>query len=807
MSGIRLSLLVSLSLTLAGCGDVSQPQSDGAADVVDADVAEAGADVEADSGPGVDSALDVTSELQPDEPDIDLTLDTDQDGLPDHIEEGLGTDPRDPDSDRDGVSDGDEVNEDTDPLDPSSASAWLPDLLTDHPRLYFSADDLPSLRERAALREGPHAVLYARLRSIAQREPPTNEGPLFDSPASQSQGQIAEAAAFVGLLEGDEVLLQKAVELMAAPFPDPAEIEIDMQYDIREAQGLAGFCSAYDMLAGSDLVDEDQLDAARAGLEARLDAFREVLTTPPWEWALSIVQNNHAGKVDSALGLCAIALNDRPTAALDINEGITGLVFMLADVQAGPEGGHAEGWNYLTYGSNSYLPFMAAYHRVAGGETRPYRTMEPFSATDPRIGEVVDIVDPVEDPRIRAMYELALWSVFPNGLLPDTDDANQAALHGGLLAALYQDARYLWNWDAAAVSYMASWAEVATFALLDPAMEPGEPEWEADGSFPDDGFALLRSGLEADATYFLIQGEHGPMRIEGGGHEHPDATSFLLWHGGEYLLLDAGYVNWDNRLIVNKATDHNLILVDGEGPPADDDLGLNIGVDAFIDEWDPSPRLSSVRVSTHYVHTDVERRVVRVDGRYFVVADRVAPDDGEDHTYTFQLNGNGDSERDTYDQLDDGGLWRQPLARVEVHTSPAHGTPAYGERQEEHGLSYGRWTTHSSLEVKVTAAATGFLSVVYPTLGDEPRPSVQLAVQGGGVVAYCVSTDAGTGVVVQNLGPDDVELALSDCAIPGGEHSLSAPGGLTILHLDGDGSPEYHRQFEGRAVSYDGESL
>jgi len=65
-------------------------------------------------------------EAPPDDPDAVVEVispDTDEDGLTDHEEGLIGTDPKDPDSDDDGMNDGDEVDEGSDPLNGSSYPA------------------------------------------------------------------------------------------------------------------------------------------------------------------------------------------------------------------------------------------------------------------------------------------------------------------------------------------------------------------------------------------------------------------------------------------------------------------------------------------------------------------------------------------------------------------------------------------------------------------------------------------------------------------------------------------------------------
>ena len=49
-------------------------------------------------------------------------------------------------------------------------------------------------------------------------------------------------------------------------------------------------------------------------------------------------------------------------------------------------------------------------------------------------------------------------------------------------------------------------------------------------------------------------------------HEHPDTASYQLHAFGERLLLDPGYLTFETRSEVNKASDHNIVLVNGTGP-------------------------------------------------------------------------------------------------------------------------------------------------------------------------------------------------------------------------------------------------
>lgn len=766
-----------------------------------------------DQGPALDASDAALLEDQGGrdlQPDLDPTLDSDGDGLTDLEERALGTDPLRRDSDEDGVDDGAEVAAGTQPLDPADAPAWQPGALGPHPRLFFGSEDLPRLRALAAAPTGGHAAVWQRLQALASAQPPPNEGPQFDSGASSTRGLIAKAAAFVGLIQGDAALTEKALDLATFAFPAPEELADTYNYDIREAQGLAGFCSAYDLLAGTPDLDPDRLAEARRQLERRIDAFRWVTSSTTLALLLRVAPNNHPAKVEAALGLCALALNERPGAALDMNEGITGLRFYLTRMQRSPEGGFAEGYNYLVYGSNSYLPFLAAYHRFARGRTLPYRVVGTWTlGLDPDARGTVPVLDPVADPDFADIYRMALQATRPDGLTPETDDANPVGLHGGLLAALFAEPRYLHNWALPAVGYASEFAEVATFAQLDPELEPVAPDWPADAFWAEAGFAQLRSDLGPDALWFLIQGEHGPVRLWGLMHEHPDAGNLMLWYRGEPLLIDAGYINWDFRERVNTAQDHNLVLVDGEGPPHDQILN-GIGVDAFLEAWDPSPEASFVQVRARYREVDVLRQVARVGGEFFVVADLLDPLDGGEHRYTFQMNGKAGEEvpDSAFELSPQGGRWTRPRAAVEVACQALQGDQETSQRAEEHVEVWGRFATHATLDVAASMSGpAGFLSLLLPSASDEPGPSAQLLRPEEGLAVACVRGAQGTTVVTLQRGPAAREVALSPCGEALGEATLLAPAGLSLLQFDGAGGLVWQRQYGEGGLQLDGVEL
>jgi hypothetical protein len=788
----------------AGGAD-SRERPDGAPDgagAVDGDAPPADARPAApdDAAPG-DAALDLGP---PDAaPDVDPTLDSDGDGLRDVEELALGTDPLRADSDEDGTPDGVEVADGTDPTDPASARTWQVAALGPPPHVFFGAEDVPVLRARLAAPGAPPWVsaVYGRVRALAQAAPPVAAGEGYDGAVSEVRGRIALAAAFVGLMEQDAALLAKAADLLAAPFPDPRGLDLDAQYNLWESEALNGFCPAWDLLAGSGevapgLLPAGRVAAAREGILRRVVAFRQVIYTQPYSVWLSIQANNHSMKPLTAMGLCALALNDQPWAAHGLNEALTGFLFRLLHVQGTPDGGFAEGWNYLNYGANNYLPFLAAYHRFARGRTLPYRHVATFTAAGaPDAGRVVPVPDPAGDERVRAIWLRALWSAFPNGLLPNTDDANATPLHGGLVAALFDDPRFLWNWQLTAVGWFAGAAEVPTLALLDPAMAAAPPDWPLDGVAGEAGCAVFRSDLGEEALWALVQGEHGRVRVNATGHEHPDATNLLLWAGGEPLLIDPGYIDWTQHERVNAATDHNLVLVDGAGPPGPD-LGWVVGVDAFLEAEPADAWLTPVVVRATWARTDVQRRVVRVAGAFFLVEDRLDPRDGGEHTYTFQMNGYGGYEvaDGAFELLPDGGRWIRPRARVQVAVQPLAGAAQPAERPEEHATGHGTWATHACLTVTASMPApAGFLSAAVPTRSGSLAPEVATERPTDGVAVVRVGLAAGLTIAVLNRAGAPAAVG----GIGPGAAVLTAPVGLSVLVVDWNGVPLHARSFDG----------
>jgi len=553
------------------------------------------------------------------------------------------------------------------------------------------------------------------------------------------------------------------------PFPDPRELDYNQHYDLFESHALVAMCTAWDYLAGNPLASEDRLRTARDRLLERIGDYYYIGHQGNYFFMIVFSQNNHAIKYFAGLGMCALALNERTTAARDMSEAMTALDFLLNIYQASEsEGGYAEGFNYLQYGAMTFLPFFAAYHRWADGASRPYFGVPGLQNGSPHEGKVALIPDFGNHPTTRAIFLRSLWASMPDGLMPPTDDGRPVGLYGALLDYLFDFDGFLWQWFRPAVGWMSGGATTASLALYDGTPAPEHPGLDdlagygREGSAPEAGFAVLRTSWEPDASVLVLQGEHGNVRENAEGHEHRDELSFLLHAYGQLLIIDPGYSDWANRDQIEAPSDHNTILVDGQGAPcggwwgesgcADgkEDL-VEYGVDAHLGDFHQDGSIAWVQVQVSYREVTFVRRVLRLDDRFYVIEDRALDDTG--HNYTLLLNGlaGGNVPSSSFTMLSDGARWAGPKAWVEAHVMPFTSTATYGHAIEEHELAANQGSTHEKLTASAHMSSyAGFLTLLVPGPAGEAAPLVETTGNFAGVRAMTWVVGDRRYVVVSN---------------------------------------------------------
>ena len=321
---------------------------------------------------------------------------------------------------------------------------------------------------------------------------------------------------------------------------------------------------------------------------------------------------------------------------------------------------------------------------------------------------------------------------------------------------------------------------VATFLMADPDISPVTPDW-GDGFFAEAGFSILRSGLDANASYFQMQHEREDMRVMGGAHEHADNLSFLLAAHGTELAIDPGYLDFTNHKKVKYGTDHNIVLVDGLGPEffLDDQLvEIAPNSDAYLHDHATAPPFTTFIASTKYRDAELRRRVVRVttpgQDVFIVADDLVNLGAAPTRKWTFQLNGlaseeiGGTSFATTDSASGTFAEWRRPGATLFAAVT-ANGDATIASRLEESIFSSQR---HRCLTVDADmGVGAGFLTVLIPALPD--ATPVITSTRVGQVVVTNVTLPDGT-VLVAYLNP-------SSAAVIDGK---SIAPGLTVMSAD-----------------------
>lgn len=632
------------------------------------------------------------------------------------------------------------------------AAAILPPLPAEtHPGLLFSAADLPVLRQR--LEREPYATWG---RTVMQRAR-TTPGVFTEE---RDKVRWAKSLAFAYLMTDSLHFAQRATELLLdVRFPPR---DGDMGEPHHEGETIAIYATAYDMLHPFLESDPEALRDIRDLLaEAAQRIYAGIpVTVGPLTIPLHLTPHlsNWHVRAYGGLGLAALALSeydgagDGPQAwaerAHDMVTGTFAYQIKAAD------GGFAEGPFYLRYAADVYLPYLVAVRRRLG-------------------------IDLFLDPRVRRTHAWSLNLRLPSGRRPNVGDAHLDDFYGHYLASVDPDGPvYRWDWENnSAGLYVRPFAEMDAIALFDDSIPARPPEHGPSVFMPGAGDAVFRSDWSAAAVYLLLRGEHGPVRSRSLAHGHPDETSFILYAGGEMLALDGGYIEFTQRHKVNTAAHHNLVLIDGEGPPIHTLFGEQVGAgnDAWIRDAFSTALLDYAEVETRYQDTDVRRRVFFPGHRYFVIADELVSQ--RDRQFEWRLHGNGGgTSGGTYDRLDGLARWQRPGAELLAFLPPLPGR-TFAEGEASHSFNYREELTHTVLKVRQQGESAAFLAVLYPLPAGEMEPRFAAADVGGGQAIQVAQGDT----------LDVFWLAVADTV------SVDGPAGLLVTdarsgwvrHIDG----------------------
>ena len=450
------------------------------------------------------------------------------------------------------------------------------------PRLYFTAQDVPGLRQRfendAMLRQAREDLLSDADKALTKvlveesyaKGGSSQHGNYYA--AGRSASEAIEACAFAYVITGDHRYAGHARDALLhfANYEKwTGDSFLDRDPPWRSALETAHFTRSYalgiDWLADV-LSDEERQTAcaalARLGVEPLagdwLDPARRI-------HALDSMGHNWWMVCVGAAGLGAMTLlgeDDRAERWLaGVVHGVPEFFRYPGNVlQNKPRSFDRAGGFYESLGYTDYTLRYYAYLQSALQHLFP----EGYA------GERCDKLA----PEIAGMDRFMLHFLYPRGGAEDRpltvdfgDHARTGTFSGDttlFLAKATGNGRYRWYFDRCSGSVSGFYEML----FYDPGVTPEPPDsLPLSHALHDIGWASMRDTWNEDATLLAVKcGDTW-------NHAHADAGSFVVYAGGEPLLIDSGTCSYGRPEYGNyytQATAHNTVLLDGRGPARDD---------------------------------------------------------------------------------------------------------------------------------------------------------------------------------------------------------------------------------------------
>ena len=599
----------------------------------------------------------------------------------------------------------------------------------EHPSLLFFDKDIPELKKR--IKREPYISWWQTVLNRANNTPEnfTNE---------RSKVRYAKSLAFCWLITEKEEYAKRAIELMrVVKFPPRGG---DLGEPHNEGEVVAQYAVAYDWLHSyASIKDTNALTEMRDILAEEADRLWRGIVISELDLGLTSLKirlhetphiDNWHIRAYGGLGLAAITLADYKggkKTPQDWSDRAYDMVIRSMNFQIEEmDGGYAEGPFYLRYAADVYLPYFFALKNTMN--------LDMFSI-----------------PKFKKVHEWSLNLRMPNGRRPNIDDGHIDDFYGHYLTTVYEEGGiYRWDWETNENGlYVRQFSEMDAIAFYDDQIPATEPTHGPSVWMPGAGDAVFRSNWSSGATYMLLRGEHGVTRSAGLAHEHPDETSFVIYASGEMLALDAGYINYTNHDKVNEGRNHNVVLIDGQGPPRYTQLGRTAGGgnDAYIRDFFTSEMGDYAEVDASYQNAELKRRVLFADQKYFIIADEINSS-GTTRNFEWRLHGNGGGNSGgSYKRDGNTAFWTRDTAELIAYI-PQNSAYHISEQDTIHSFDYLEEKTHTILQVHQKTADPRYLTILYPRSlssccndNEVEIPSFKTAVASGGTAVIISSKD------------------------------------------------------------------
>ncbi len=448
----------------------------------------------------------------------------------------------------------------------SRKSSLRPELTGVHPRVYVTEKELDELRVRS---RSTHRELWqqtlSKVRALTT-EPATP--PAQKRRAQNDVGLAIAEAAFIYKIENDKKYLDAAKKFMdaAVSYDIWGYANNKPNVDLAAGHLLYGLGWAYDLLYNDLSETERAIYRDKLVKQARLlaDYFKP---KPGKSYAYS---QNHTFIPIAGLGVTAYALYGEVPEAAEW-AGLSRAIFDRVLETYSHDGYYYEGFEYWIFSTPWLIHYMDAHAHATGEDLydRPgFRNMYKYVAHSmlPDGKYVFDFGDIFEGPLTRAGKGAEYQRTHPKGRFHTNYNLVYRLAQRFQSGEAQGAAEWLrgFNQINAEDYWSLVWFDTSIKAV--PIQQQATSHY-----FRDHGVVFWRSDWSKDATAFAFkcgpsEGHHTLAQLQkfpewrlSSGHAHPDANSFIIFAGGQYLTGDTGYAG------IPLTEHHNTLLFDGKG--------------------------------------------------------------------------------------------------------------------------------------------------------------------------------------------------------------------------------------------------
>ena len=449
----------------------------------------------------------------------------------------------------------------------SAATAFGGDLQPrgEHPRLFFTADRIAALKQRIA-QEKTAADSWAAILATANQA--------IEKPGEA--GRSIEALALAYRMTGDRRyaervrdFLQREIKRSNWGEPDLLRRDPVWHAGLGLARSLFGAAVAYDSIYDALSTDERQTIAKAIVQLGVLPTMNDWVLGERRIHALDTMGHNWWSACVFTGGIGALAvLDEEPRARewlqrIDAGSvewfGYAGSTIENKPANFDRAGGFYESVNYASFAMAEYLLFRLAWTNA----------LQSPPAEIPVLAKTGDFFIDVAYPNSGQMMTLN----FGDGSI-HADGSRPLSL---LWANGIRNPDIAWYLRAnTEMSYREGLDRKSPLGLIyfpseaDLASTPPLPPRRPSALYGDIGWAMLRSSWEKDATLLGIKSGYT------WNHSHADEGSFILFHCGQYLLIDSGnpsYARPEYDNYYRQSPAHNVVLFNGQAENPEDTYG------------------------------------------------------------------------------------------------------------------------------------------------------------------------------------------------------------------------------------------